>query len=928
MAYYTYYQISEKESWRLATDTPKQQQEIEKMGARRRSILSLSQPVEDPSDRDKVLYKGPFYVDIDSTDISASIEAAREFYQKLKDWNVPMESVGVYASGKKGFHFILHETLFLPDRRGIKHLPLIYKFMALHMFVPGMDIQVYCEGKGNLVRIENVQREDGKYKVRLHPQELETIDAQQYQLLTLQPRTNLTLMPLQPAATVNHHLVQAFHIGKERWKAMEKERPTATVSTELMRPFQDNPPQCIHDLTEYKIKSGVVNFNRAALQLGVFLARSGSSLQTQNSLINLISSRATSQSYPTPKARDRHCRAQLAFAIHTPKYEFSCAVMRGALATRPCENCSLLNKTQEELEVYEIQELADGYYAVGKDGASRRLTSFILVPIKEITLEIAKSRTIRTHVLCTVESNHEYIGQARIEESQWGSRSGFVSAVQGLHNLKVTASDNDIQNLKHFVLRDRDALDQEEVVTAVGVHRRLRYGKPRYTYVEEGLSIDKWRLPNEFTLITNVDQKHSALPDLKSCEIPPLGDTKTEETLRALMSMNLPEVVAPILGWLGACHLKAHIVGLHSQFPLLNLWGGKGSGKTRTISVFCLLSGCDYLTYPPPGLSSITEFPIISTCNSTTTVPRVFDEFNKGGMKPGYYRHASELFKQAFNNSPVMRGRLSRRNEGGSLGAVSDSFYLTAPVALLGEHAPELPALIDRLYSVMLAQPSLFVRRQHMERAVAGRNQLIQTAKAMMLRSLSLRDEWVETQMAAWGRVIPDEFTERQKFARQVIGTGLDFLEEVWVKQLKLDLLQDLVNLKGAFAAVNKDPTTMAGISYATEVDRLLIRLSELVLLGRQHATQLVVTPQMMRSENGALLLDLPMVYALLQLYLNQLNEPMPITSVQQLQALMRSEPYFIDDTTINASMVQFRPITRLSLDKMRQRGIDPYLFA
>ena len=107
MAYY-YYQINEKEKWRVSEATQKNLQKIKDSGARRMSILSVNQPVEEDTDENKIRYQGPFYIDIDSSDLQVSIDSAKDLLNKIDQENIPRESVEIYCSGKKGFHFYFH----------------------------------------------------------------------------------------------------------------------------------------------------------------------------------------------------------------------------------------------------------------------------------------------------------------------------------------------------------------------------------------------------------------------------------------------------------------------------------------------------------------------------------------------------------------------------------------------------------------------------------------------------------------------------------------------------------------------------------------------------------------------------------------------------------------------------------------------------
>jgi len=503
---------------------------------------------------------------------------------------------------------------------------------------------------------------------------------------------------------------------------------------------------------------------------------------------------------------------------------------------------------------------------------------------------------VYTH--CSVETNHEIVGYARIEEAAWNSRSGFVASFNGMSNLKVTATDNDIQNLKHFILRDIENIDSQEIVRAAGVHRDERYGKPRYTYVEEGASTNKWGQKNTHILELPVSALNSAMPRLKDVPLPDKNSDRAEVALSSLLDMNAPETVAPIVGWLCACHLKSHIMAIRQEFPLLNLWGGRGSGKTKSASTFTWLNGIDYSVGAPPALPNTTPYAVTQTLTS---------------------------------GSSAMRGRIAMRGERNSsgMGAIADSFHLTAPLMILSEHATDLAALNDRSYKVMMSEKNLAPHRSAMLKASRSKKYILQVAKALTMKSLEVREEWVEDRMDSWYAVIPDSYSERQALTRVVIGVGLDYLEYVTSGSLYMNLSHKLLVLKEAFVSAIKDVTSPENqIGHSTEVDYLMTKLGELVTLTKTSSTPVPVSASNFKVEGSTLIIDSPTLFTLLRVHLKTTGERFPLPDAGQFQMLLRNETYFISDWEYDRSMVSSRPVTKLNLDKMREKGIDVTLFA
>ena len=188
---FKYYQTNNKSKWSIISDNENVEETAIGKGATKLTILSVSEDITPEVDSKSIKYKGPFYADIDmKNDLSKAALSCKNLVDSLTKKQVSLESIEIFASGSKGFHVIVPPTVFSTGRP-LKSLPSIYKEMALALYVPGMDLQVYCGGKGNSWKIENVQREDGNYRVRVSYEEvLEIIeDPNVYKSLVKAPRS-------------------------------------------------------------------------------------------------------------------------------------------------------------------------------------------------------------------------------------------------------------------------------------------------------------------------------------------------------------------------------------------------------------------------------------------------------------------------------------------------------------------------------------------------------------------------------------------------------------------------------------------------------------------------------------------------------------------------------------------------------------------
>ena len=238
---YRYIQRSEKDSW-VPVKSDELETKIQELNAKRVTILEVTELVED-GNRDKrtYRYRGPLYFDIDcKEDLKLAIESGMALVDKLVELGVPKNGVRIFASGSKGLHVTVDQKYFSAGRP-IKGLPLVYKAMAKELYVPGMDFQVYSCGKGNAFRVENVQRDDGKYRVPVLYDELLDMDSKSYHTLTKEPR-NVT--QIEPLPSVVPLLKNLFEEARREVNTNPKQAVIVSSAESLTAIREGRSPMC------------------------------------------------------------------------------------------------------------------------------------------------------------------------------------------------------------------------------------------------------------------------------------------------------------------------------------------------------------------------------------------------------------------------------------------------------------------------------------------------------------------------------------------------------------------------------------------------------------------------------------------------------------------------------------------------------------
>jgi hypothetical protein len=920
---YKYYQVGSKSTWVLITDQADTEQTAIAAGARKLTILSLSEPVTEQTDQEEQKYSGDFYTDIDCANLALAILAAILLVNKLVELGVPLGAIQIYASGKKGFHILVPASIF-SSGRPMKNLPFVYKEMALELYVSGMDFQVYSRGRGVCWRIPNIKRDDGNYRVPITSEELFEMTVESYRVVVSTPRIlpKYALDPSFKAAGMEALMERA----KKRVRA--KPSQPEPVSDEQLAPFREDPPACISDIADYKVKPSR-NFNEVSLQMGIFIARSGMPEPLYSSLMSRLADNGNSSSYSTPNARLDHLNGLVGYLQSTPSKQFSCNAIRSVISTRPCPDCDLCKSGEEEAEAGEdvgLVERADGYYVIRASG-EQRISTFIL-KAHEVFLEVSQSGKVTRRIGATVEimRNAEVLGRVNFTESGWVSKANFKGELKGIGNLAFYGTEDDIQRIKHITLDEDGDMGEVVQVENAGMHLHRLAGKDVRVYVEPGFSINQYRVKGTHSMVERV----TAPPAIKSAEMPAEGDEEVMQTLRHLFEVNDPFVVAQVLGWFSACHLKIHYMARYSQFPLLSMWGNAGSGKTTLATLFAWLNGCNYsLADSPVSMSSITPWAMIRYCSSTTTVPRILEEYNKSKIINTKYAALGETMKLAWNGQSIARGAIKRSTANGGSGATVKETQISAPLLIVSEQAPQMPALQQRSVQVQLSPHHIRGREEHFFEVDMNKPHLRRMARAMVFSALRTDTSWVEEHMEVANKLLPPVLTDRPRFSYQTLIVGLRFFDKVCT-DLGMGLHDEIAQLEeDMLSSVMRFGKAINAAKMKTEVDVVMDTVGMMSQMTINGGATWLKSSVHYTIRGDRIYYDLPVLFSTYQLYMTHRRETAVIDSPSQFVSLITNEPYCISTRSVDGAKALNinRAVLELDLLKMSDKGLDISLY-
>lgn len=325
----------------------------------------------------------------------------------------------------------------------------------------------------------------------------------------------------------------------------------------------------------------------------------------------------------------------------------------------------------------EPQQDEEGYFVTTRRG-KKRISTFVFDP--EVLLDGSP-----------FGAPDALVGTVKADGYSWGgvtfSRGAFTSVSRFDREAPVAAwqwlgHDDDIRKLLPYLLTQlkQKGLPKVAASPTVGLHNIN--GKWLFLGTQQALSKDAlWQgfsgpvcwLPTQ-----REGPKIVLETDIKPDEVAFVAEH--------LPKLNHPMVIWPMIGWYTATCLKPWLEQNGYRFPVLNVSGTKGSGKTTLIQrVFMPLMGqVDCKTFD----ANTTRFVVLSLLGSSNASPVAFSEFRFGQVAT-FLRY----ILLAYDTGHDPRGRGDQ--------TIVD-YPLTAPFSVDGEDLIEDPAARERVVVALL----------------------------------------------------------------------------------------------------------------------------------------------------------------------------------------------------------------------------------
>jgi hypothetical protein len=795
MAMYMFWQAEPKTHWLPALATERETITRTKKPALV-SVLDVDNSFDTDLTADDVRglrYAGPFYLDFDAEDIEEATTQFQLCLAKLKAKDVNLEMLKLYATGKKGYHIEVPPQMFMGKMppAGLLHLPDIYREMAHSnsIYVDTLDFNVYSKRRGRMWRCPNVKREDnGKYKVQISAEESLAMTPDEYALICSSPRNAL---PIEPPS-LNAELGLLYAQARDKVdKAVGKAKTKKATANQLLR-FKGEWPETLQSVLDGSAIKPGVGWNYISMQLAITAAELG---KTEEALLAdaagvIESHEGDSGRYGTPSKRRRDLQSMFRYMSGNPCNDYSVGAIMALLKPEAKANADIA------MGEYVADEVVSGEGADTKadpavqSGPLRVSSHGIFARDDEGYRNICDLGMQNQLIMAKLDGDQVgYEADVTLDEKPRGKRFLPMSALSSrasmnnwslLMGASMRGTDSQVANLADYFRKgalttvyavEREGLDlitppgamssaDEDVIWAAT--DQVTCLRPGVTYRYHGLHTDSGTY--------RTDLMHA--PDLTIDDAQYIDD---------LFQINATQNIAKLLGWFSAAFLTQLIRKRFKRFPILQIFGQAGAGKSMTV---ILLNHMHYNLVEPRQLSvaGMTQFPIISAAATSASLPLVFEEVKKRQISKHMIDFLQSIMRSNYTADQLARGSMGKDKTVKELTVTN--YANGAPIVFVGESLEDQSALLERCIVVALSKTDRYGRDGPFNRCLDDATRMGRIGKALAMSALSLDRAQLYDQVnanfsAVSGKValsMADDAT-RPAFNLAIAMTGLDFMQ-------------------------------------------------------------------------------------------------------------------------------------------------------
>jgi len=329
-------------------------------------------------------------------------------------------------------------------------------------------------------------------------------------------------------------------------------------------------------------------------------------------------------------------------------------------------------------EPAELDKRDDGYYLV-RGKSSRRLSTFTLDP--KLLLEGDDHDAL----LCDVHASDYTWTNITFTRNAFTGRNALDKEAR-LASWQWLGKDDDVRSLLPFLMAQLEevGLPRVRASSTLGLHQ---LGPNRYAYlaIDSLLSVHGVQGKTTAPLVYLPTGRESPNVHYTDTADPLTMEQRT--TIGTLLSgINMADVIWPCIGWYFASPFKPALEQLTPsvRFPILNVFGTRGSGKTTTIQrVMLPLLG---VTDPKSYDAKTSAFVTLALLGGTNTTPIAFSEFRQGSVE-AFIRY----ILLSYDTGHIPKGRADQ---------TTLDYPLSAPFSIDGEDQVDDAAAKERIIAI------------------------------------------------------------------------------------------------------------------------------------------------------------------------------------------------------------------------------------
>lgn len=396
----------------------------------------------------------------------------------------------------------------------------------------------------------------------------------------------------------------------------------------------------------------------------------------------------------------------------------------------------------------------------------------------EVTRTVPNIKSALTDSTGREELEVVFTDRFGVEKKVIASRDSFLTKnkiIETLGNYGYDISDanykDNIEYIRFLQNTNSNEIEHKILVDTNGYYDGVYIGRKGEIITENGLSKDSkivfknQAMDNSIKEITNVEDE--------------VWIQLIKEAFPNILRLNDKEAILAIMSWYLASICKEPIQNIRNkkEFPILGVFGTKGSGKSSIIKIMERLLGND----GDLKSAKITPFAMLSSISVSNAFPTVFDEYKAGDLTERDNANLMNKLKLAYNSGVDQKGRqdLSIR-----------SFNLTSPISIVGESSfwgDAKDAVLERSVVVQLSR-TWYDRNRSETSSIINKlngleleNFLVGYLKYVLklISSGRIKEMFEVAEQRVYNFDKEDIISDRPKLNIKVLGFGVEMIKEL-----------------------------------------------------------------------------------------------------------------------------------------------------